>query len=186
MDEMEELALLRADSQEHAPTTTNTDEPSAEPRGLGDRLRTERKRRRITLVQAENELHIRMWYLQAMEEENFSLLPRGPMAAQMLSNYAKYLKLDAAPIMQEYQRSYATSGDYPTHAMGLGLDKERSPIPQWVVWVAAVLLALLLSSVAIYFLDPEGVTTLGNNLRALFGSDRSLPQLMALWLIPPA
>jgi CheY-like chemotaxis protein len=44
---------------------------------LGARLRAARQRRRITLVQAELDTKIRMSYIQAMEEEKFSLLPHG-------------------------------------------------------------------------------------------------------------
>ncbi len=47
---------------------------------LGQRLKTARQRRRLTLVQAELDTKIRMSYIQAMEEEKFALLPNGPSA----------------------------------------------------------------------------------------------------------
>jgi CheY-like chemotaxis protein len=166
MDEMEELALLRAD----ATIPPEEEEPLPGDMTLGRRLLTERKRRHITLVQAENELRIRMWYLQAMEEEKFTLLPRGQMAAQMLRSYATYLGLDAAPIMEEYQKLYATSNNVPQPSLGLGIESYRFRAPRWLIWVAAVILALLVSAAGIVYLDPEGAIALGNNLRDLFTS----------------
>ncbi len=166
MDEAEELALLRADSaiplEEEEPLTGDTT--------LGHQLLAERKRRRVTLVQAENELHIRMWYLQAMEEEKFTLLPRGPMAAQMLRSYATYLGLDVPRIMEEYQRTYATSNTIPVPSLGLGIDRNSFSAPPWLIWVAAIVLALVVSGASIFYLDPEGAMALGNNLRDLVTS----------------
>lgn len=166
MDEAEELALLRSESS----VLPEEEEPLPGDMTLGRRLLTERKRRRITLVQAENELHIRMWYLQAMEEEKFTLLPRGPMAAQMLRSYATYLGLDVSGMMEEYQRLYATTNNVPQPSLGLGIDNAQFRVPHWLVWAAAMLLALVVSGTGIYYLDPEGAVALGNNLRDLITS----------------
>jgi hypothetical protein len=41
-------------------------------------------------------------------------------------------------------------------------------VPRWVIWAAAVVLALVVSGTAIALLDPDGVQNIGENLRGLF------------------
>ena len=45
-----------------------------------------------------------MHYIQAMEEEKFSLLPRGPVAEELLRIYATYVGIDANQALEEYRR----------------------------------------------------------------------------------
>jgi DNA-binding response OmpR family regulator len=162
MAETEEMASLREEqSTSQEPPPVPDDETA-----LGDALRTERQRRRMTLVQAENELHIRMWYLQAMEEGRFTLLPRGPMAEQMLRTYASYLDMQLPWVLEQYQRHYSSNQIEPLPVFS-GSER-RFTVPRWVIWAAAVVLALVVSGTAIALLDPDGVQNIGENLRGLF------------------
>ncbi len=162
MPESEELALLRSSEQ----VTSTVPDMFLPELSLGQRLHNERLRRRITLVQAESELHIRMWYLQAMEEEKFALLPRGPLAAQMLRSYATYLGLDEETTMEEYQRLHYTAPVEPPASLG-SLRKMDTRTVRWGVWIAAVALALVVSGAGIFFFDPGGVNALSSSLRGL-------------------
>ena len=162
MTETEELALLRTGND--APEPEN--EAFSDGMTLGQRLNIERLRRRITLVQAESELHIRMWYLQAMEEEKFTLLPRGPLSSQMLRSYAGYLGLDADAMVDEYQRLHYTEPVAPPASLGSS-HRRRFSLPRWPIWLIAVLLALTVSGAGIFFFDPDGATALGENLRGI-------------------
>lgn len=162
ISETEELALLRSGSD----LPSESHETVTDEIPLGQRLNSERLRRRITLVQAESELHIRMWYLQAMEEEKFALLPRGPLAAQMLRSYATYLGLDANKVMEEYQQLHYSAPAEPPAS--LGSDRlPRPSIPRWAIITMAVVLALIVSAAGIFFFDPTGASALGDNLRNL-------------------
>ena len=73
---------------------------------LGQRLHAARVRKRLTLVQSELETRpsVPMHYIQAMEEEKFSLLPRGPMAEELLRSYATFVGVDVASALDEYRR----------------------------------------------------------------------------------
>jgi cytoskeletal protein RodZ len=172
MAETEELVMLRA----------NNDTPSeqqevltAKEESLGARLWAERQRRRVTLVQAENELHIRMWYLQAMEEEKFTLLPRGAMATQMLRSYASYLGLDVDEVLRQYERLHASQQMEMPMAFA---SPRQGRIPGWLIGTLAIALALLVSFGSIMLLDPEGVSALGQDLRGLVvASPTSEPML---------
>ncbi len=148
----EELALLRA-APDDTPASATVVPPDA---SLGQRLWAERQRRRITLVQAENDLHIRMWYLQAMEDEQFTLLPRGPFALQMLRSYAGYLGMNPNDVVAEYQQHFVSSQQLaPSLAF---LPQHRFSLPRWLIYTAAVVLALVLSLGVIYLLDPAVFT----------------------------
>jgi hypothetical protein len=175
MAETEEMALLREDHG--TPAEPDSASIPDDETALGDALRTERQRRRMTLVQAENELHIRMWYLQAMEEGRFTLLPRGPMAEQMLRTYASHLDMHLPWVLEQYQRHYSTNQLEPLPVFS-GSER-RFTIPRWLIWASAVVLALAVSGTAIAMFDPGGVQEIGDNLRDLvtFESEAAPPAL---------
>jgi cytoskeleton protein RodZ len=69
---------------------------------MGSTLREARVRRNLTLQQAEEDTKIRVKYLQAMENEDFDLMPGPTYAKAFLRTYATYLGLDANVMLQEY------------------------------------------------------------------------------------
>lgn len=83
-------------------TTLNISEPS-DTETLGARLRASRSRRSIPLTQAELNTGVRLTYLQAMEEDRFSHLPRGAMAEDMITKYARYLGISVDEALAEYR-----------------------------------------------------------------------------------
>lgn len=167
MSEAEELALLRwqgnatPQSQDLLPTDRS---PESEL-SLGARMQAERRRRRLSLVQAENDLKIRMSYLQAMEDEKFSLLPHGPAALAMIRGYAGYLGIDTNQAVQEYQQSYYGEREGPTAAL-IGPPARWRP-PRWLIWLTAVVLALGLSIGGISYFDPGAFARAESAVRGL-------------------
>lgn len=140
---------------------------------LGNRLKAARQRRRITLVQAELDTRLRMYYIQAMEEEKFALLPRGPITEAMLRTYATYLGLDAAQALEEYRRLHYSAPVEPPPALG-GLPAPRH-VPRWVPITTAILLALIVGGGGIWLLDPVGVQMLASRARALVAPPTATP-----------
>ena len=132
---------------------------------LGARLRTARQRRRITLVQAELESKIRMHYIQAMEEEKFALLPRGPFAEEMVRNYASYVGVDASRALEDYRRQHSSDIVAPLPSLG-GTPQPRQ-LPGWLIPVTAAVLALLVSFGGIYAFDPGFVPSMAGRARAI-------------------
>lgn len=163
MPEKEEIALLRSSTELAAAESDATTLP--EDTTLGRQMYLARRRKQMTLVQAENELSIGMAYLQAMEDEKFSLLPQGPLAIQMLRSYAAYLGLDVSRVLQEYEKSHAIRFTAPSFGQRRSLTwPSIGHPPRWAVWVTAVFLALFVSGAGIFFLDPDGVEALGSKL----------------------
>ncbi|NJN67539.1 MAG: response regulator [Chloroflexaceae bacterium] len=170
MPEKEEIALLRSSTEMVGAAPDESTLP--EDTSLKRQMYLARRRKQITLVQAENELSIGMAYLQAMEDEKYSLLPQGPLATHMLRSYAAYLGLDVSSVLQEYEKSHTVRFIEPSFGRRHPLAWLRAvQPPRWVVWVAAVLLALIVSGAGIFFLDPHGVEALGSKLYHLV--DRS-------------
>jgi cytoskeleton protein RodZ len=81
---------------------------AAKPFGMasiGETLRRERQRRNIELDQVSRELKISPRLLEAIEEENFELLPRGVFAKSFVRQYARMLGLDEDEAAREVQRA---------------------------------------------------------------------------------
>jgi CheY-like chemotaxis protein len=132
---------------------------------LGQRLRAARQRKRITLVQAELESKVRMHYIQAMEEEKFSLLPRGPITEELLRDYAGYIGVDVGQALEEYRSLHFNGPIEPPSALG-GSPLPRT-LPRWVSPMIAAILALTIGLGGIWAIDPGGLTALVARARAL-------------------
>jgi DNA-binding response OmpR family regulator len=132
---------------------------------LGQRLRAARQRKRITLVQAELESKVRMHYIQAMEEEKFSLLPRGPITEELLRAYAAYIGVDVGQAVEEYRQLHFNAFVEPPTALG-GSPLPRT-LPRWVIRLVAAILAVAIGLGGIWAIDPGGLTALVARARAL-------------------
>lgn len=152
MSEAEEMALLRSPQSSPAATVMSTANDPDPQQGLGLQMRVERQRRHLTLVQIENDLKIRMSYLQAMEDEKFTLLPRGPAALQMVHTYATFLGLDVGQVDEEFRRQHYAEPNQPLPA--LGGSRLAPSLPRWAIVLLAVLLALAVSAGVIGAFDP--------------------------------
>lgn len=83
---------------------------------IGSGLRDARVRRDISLQQAEDDTKIRVKYIQAMENEDFDILPAGTYVKGFLRTYAEYLDLDAQLLIDEYNERFG-SGEHKEHVI---------------------------------------------------------------------
>lgn len=81
---------------------------------IGNALREARVGRNISLQQAEEETKIRVKYIQAMENEDFDVLPAGTYVKGFLRTYAEYLGLDYQVLLDEYNERFGT-GEHREH-----------------------------------------------------------------------
>lgn len=81
---------------------------------IGNTLREARVQRNISLQQAEEETKIRVKYIQAMENEDFDVLPAGTYVKGFMRTYAEYLGLDSQLLIDEYNERFG-SGDHREH-----------------------------------------------------------------------
>lgn len=85
-----------------------TTEPKAAT-NFGNRLKSARNAKGLTLEAASAELNILKRYLQAFEDENFEAMPKFAFAKGFIANYAKYLGLDVTDIVSVFDKAYPES-----------------------------------------------------------------------------
>ncbi|MGR4065344.1 MAG: helix-turn-helix domain-containing protein [Vulcanimicrobiaceae bacterium] len=88
--------------------------------GLGDRFRTARESRGLSLSEAAEQLRIRSVYLAAIEEENWGAIGAPVYIRGFLRTYARFLGLDPQEAVEEYR--VETNGE-----TGRPSDGERPP-----------------------------------------------------------
>jgi cytoskeleton protein RodZ len=70
---------------------------------IGNTLREARVRRNLTLQQVEEDTKIRVKYVQAMENEDFDIMPGVTYVKGFLRTYSEYLALDPEVMLGEYR-----------------------------------------------------------------------------------
>ncbi len=78
---------------------------------IGNTLREARIRRGLTLADVENVTKIRSKYVEALEENDFEVLPGPTVVKGFLRSYALFLRLPADPLIEEYRALYESSRD---------------------------------------------------------------------------
>jgi Uncharacterized protein conserved in bacteria len=72
---------------------------------IGQRLKNIRVERRLSIEKAAEATRIRVPYLQALEEDNYSVMASAAQGRGFLKIYAGYLDLDLDAAMQDLQRA---------------------------------------------------------------------------------
>lgn len=71
--------------------------------GFGARIKAERERQGFDLDAVAEETKIRKMYLNALEEEDFAVLPARVYATGFVRRYARFLKMDPEVLVSEFQ-----------------------------------------------------------------------------------
>jgi len=78
---------------------------------IGQRLKREREARYISLEKAAEATRIRRVFLQALEADDFSVMPSAAQGRGFLRNYAEYLDLNIDELIAEIQRNPVQSAE---------------------------------------------------------------------------
>jgi cytoskeletal protein RodZ len=70
---------------------------------IGDKLRTAREAKKLSLKDVVKDTNISPQYIEALEEERFDRFPSETYLIGFLKNYSEYLKLDVDEIVQSYR-----------------------------------------------------------------------------------
>ncbi len=73
---------------------------------IGDSLREARIRRGLSIKDVEDRTKVRGKYLEALENDDFEVLPGPVYVKAFLRTYATFLKLDADALVAEYRSTY--------------------------------------------------------------------------------
>jgi cytoskeleton protein RodZ len=74
--------------------------------GIGQLLRQAREEKQLSLADVERETKIRVRYLEALETENFGLLPGTVYMFGFVRSYASFLGLDAEEVISRLKKEY--------------------------------------------------------------------------------
>lgn len=75
-------------------------------KSIGEHLKKEREAKGISLQEIANSTNISPRFLEAIEREEFEVLPGEIFVKGFMKNYAAYIGLDAAEISKEYQKRF--------------------------------------------------------------------------------
>ena len=120
-----------------------------ESRTIGDFLRAARRKRRVSIERAAEETRIRADYLMRMESDEMDFLAPAYVRG-FLRSYARFLGLDAGPLVREFDRRYGTERSDPGQIAALERRAKRAPrqrrtTGRWTIaaWIAALALLSL-------------------------------------------
>jgi cytoskeletal protein RodZ len=85
---------------------------------LGNKLREARIRRSLTIKDVEDVTKIRSKYLEALEEDDFEVLPGPTYVKAFLRTYATFLRLDQNALVDQYRREYEPREEEPVAHRG--------------------------------------------------------------------
>lgn len=109
--------------------------------GIGEFLRIEREKRRITLEQVASTTKISVKLLQALEAEHFEELPARPFIRGFVVSYAKFIGLDPNDVLTRFgpmidQKASETGAKHAVPGESFAFDRrdgERSKTILWIV-----------------------------------------------------
>ena len=93
---------------------------------IGSSLREARGRRRLDLDEVAEATMIRVRYLEALENERFYLLPKGPYRRSFLREYADFLGLDGEAFAAEYDLRFVEPEPAPAPSTQSGGEAARN------------------------------------------------------------
>jgi cytoskeletal protein RodZ len=108
---------------------------------IGEQLRTAREARGLSIDYIADETNIAKRYLTALENEDFSVFPGEPYIIGFLRNYAEYLGLESAALIQAFRGIRIQEQPVPIKEL---LQPKRKPA--WPFIVAGVVVALGIGS----------------------------------------
>lgn len=122
---------------------------------IGTTLREARVRRKLTLQQVEEDTKIRVKYLQAMENEDFDLMPGPAYVKGFLHTYAVYLSLDPSIILDEYRSRGMSREEHQPFSGSSVIGKPLSHRRRNTLAFVAVACLLVLAAIYVLGLNTE-------------------------------
>lgn len=110
---------------------------------IGEKLRTSRESRDLTLEQVARETHIAKRYLEALEEENFSLFPGEPYLVGFLRNYSDFLGLNPQDMVSLYKNLKLQEQPVPMDEL-LVKRRPKTPLILGIAVLTVAIVGLLL------------------------------------------
>jgi len=118
---------------------------------LGEKLQFFRKKKHLTLEQAEEETKVRLKYLQALEKGNYETLPADVYALGFLAKYADFLDAPKEELLSDFKRERGISRQLNPIPIQNSPKKERILITPKVIAIIAGILAAIALVIYIFY-----------------------------------
>jgi cytoskeleton protein RodZ len=159
------MAPLKSNLKQKTPgVRTKTRQPEEEKTitgHTGEVLREAREAQNLSLENIADELMIRRFYLEALEQGNFKELPERVYATGFVKNYATYLGMDAAAMVAQFKRDAYGARNAGNYQVELSMPEPvaHSIVPNRSAIISAVIVLVLLIAGIIFFTQGEKKTT---------------------------
>jgi len=115
---------------------------------LGEKLKTARNEKGLTIDQISRDTNISIRYLEALEAENFSIFPGEPYVVGFIKNYGAYLDIDIQKLIALYRALKIQEQPIPVEQ----LLKSPPQVPKFLVPTVIILAVVCLSGWFVYSL----------------------------------
>jgi len=105
---------------------------------LGEKLRTAREEKGLSISQVSRDTNITIRYIEALENENFSIFPGEPYIIGFLKNYSAYLETDVQKIISLYRAIRIQEQPVPVEQLLLHPPK----VPKFIIPALIILIVL--------------------------------------------
>ncbi|MDQ3981596.1 MAG: DUF4115 domain-containing protein [Actinomycetota bacterium] len=146
---------------------------------IGAYLRAVRRRRRISIERAAEDTKIRAAFLMRMESDEFDFLAPAYVRG-FLRSYARYLRVDADPLVEEFDNRYG--GGRVDSSQMIALQRREKAVPRehrrlnsWMVAGAAAAVILTILAVVGVASAPDKPTPPASALSAATPTPEPLP-----------
>lgn len=130
---------------------------------IGASLREARLRRELAPADVQKALRIRERYLQALEDEQWELLPGDAYVKGFLRSYADFLGLDGNLYVDEYVSRFGTAEERPLAPQPLHrLERDRRGVGLLLPLIAIAAIVAIVAAVAAWQLDRSSKTSNSN------------------------
>ena len=110
---------------------------------LGEYLRSNRELNGLSLEKVASVLKIKVWYLSAIEQDFFDLMPAGGYDRKFLTQYARHLGLDSEEVIRRYDECYRSAAISEPLNNPAKTQSAVEKIARWLAFMPIVLLPFL-------------------------------------------
>jgi transcriptional regulator with XRE-family HTH domain len=112
---------------------------------LGEELRQARENKGISLRQISDATHIGIRFLQAMEQDNYKILPGGIFNRAFVKNFARYVGVDEEHALAKYQQQLDELGGEPSRPLSRFEVLDEGETSSWSSTLLAALGIIILA-----------------------------------------
>jgi len=129
-------------------------EPQKQPASLGQVLQAARVAKELSPQDVSDNLRFSVKQINALENEQYDLLPDAMITRGFIRNYARLLEIDADPLLASYRQSVASESDrgITVHSSMRPVQLTKESLP-WLKYILASILVLLFLLAWLFYVD---------------------------------